>query len=881
VEVSSGPTIDPGDLEPGLLLTPTLELVRLLGEGGMGSIWVAFDKKLERDVAVKVISPTLMNSLSSIRRFQREARIAARVRHPHVVQMLDFGLIDETIPYLVMELLQGESLEACLEREGVLAPSACALLVDQVAQALHAAHGEGIIHRDIKPANVFLVDSTYDLFAKIVDFGIAKPKTSGETTAVTRAGTLVGTPTYMSPEQLLRAAEPTPHTDLWGLSVVAYECLTGYVPFDADTVAALGMVLGKGDFVAPSAQREGLPAELDAFFARALSLDPDERFQDPLDFAQAFVQAAGGFPTRSSRRRDERERVSKSPALGEARTLTPSSSGHARPSPALSPGRFGKYQLVAELGHGGMADVHLAVAQGPAGFGFSKLMVIKRLRPSLANDREFVGMIIDEARLAARLNHPNVVQTLEAGRVGRHCFIAMEYLDGQPFDRVLNRAHRRDGGLRNDLGYVVVSDMLAGLHHAHELCDYDGEPLKVVHRDVSPHNVFVTYDGQVKVVDFGIARAANRATHTATGVVKGKVFYMAPEQARGDDIDRRADIFSAGVLLWEVAVGRRMWGDKADILVMSQLARGEFPASPKEVDPEVPDAVDAICRRALAREPADRYPSAAAMQTDLDRVVHELRSGAQTARGHASRELGDYVATLFADDRLEIQAKIEQQMKALSEATHPELVEAVQITRNVTPRADQDAPTERHDVEAIHTLEGPGSTRTPALSDASRARSLHRGWWAAAAVVALGALALVVTQRAGSDVPSAPAASATPEGAASDAIPAASASETIRVRIRSRPADAVLVLDGRRLDDNPFDGRFARDDRVHDLVVEAPGHAPEARTVVFDHDHELLIELEPSARAVKGRPPPPSAPSPKGVGVKAKHTIDTADPYGH
>jgi serine/threonine-protein kinase len=269
-----------------------------------------------------------------------------------------------------------------------------------------------------------------------------------------------------------------------------------------------------------------------------------------------------------------------------------------------------------------MADVYLAVAQGPAGFGFSKLTVIKRLRPSLANDREFVSMIVDEARLAARLNHPNVVQTLEAGRVAKHYFIAMEYLEGQPFDRLLSRAHRRNGGMRKDLGYVVVSDMLAGLHHAHELCDYDGAPLNVVHRDVSPHNVFITYDGQVKVVDFGIARASNRATYTATGVVKGKVFYMAPEQACGDALDRRADIFSAGILLWEIAVGRRIWHDKDDVVVMHQLTSGGYPASPQEIDPSVPDGVDAICRKALAREPADRYSTAADMQADLDRVIH-------------------------------------------------------------------------------------------------------------------------------------------------------------------------------------------------------------------------------------------------------------------
>src|SRR5690606_26496300 len=183
---------------------------------------------------------------------------------------------------------------------------------------------------------------------------------------------------------------------------------------------------------------------------------------------------------------------------------------------------FGKFRLVAHLGHGGMAEVFLAAARGPDETGFSKLQVLKLLRPDLADEREFVDMLLDEARLAAQLNHPNVVQTLEAGCVDRRYFIAMEYLDGQPWYRVLRRARKRHGKLRPALAYHVISEVLAGLHHAHELRDFYGDPLDVVHRDISPPNVFVTYDGQVKVMDFGIAKARGRITSTSTGVLKGK-----------------------------------------------------------------------------------------------------------------------------------------------------------------------------------------------------------------------------------------------------------------------------------------------------------------------------------------------------------------------
>src|SRR5215468_3006277 len=201
-----------------------------------------------------------------------------------------------------------------------------------------------------------------------------------------------------------------------------------------------------------------------------------------------------------------------------------------------------KYRLIAEIGKGGMADVYLAVVQGPA--GFNKLVVIKKTRSELTRDPEFIAMFLDEARLAARLNHPNVVQTHEVGQEGDRYFIAMEYLDGQPLNRIRARAGSSFGV---NLQVRVLADVLAGLHHAHELCDFDGTPLGVVHRDATPQNVFVTYDGLIKVVDFGIAKAVDSSAETRTGVVKGKVTYMAPEQAKGDRVDRRADIFAVGV----------------------------------------------------------------------------------------------------------------------------------------------------------------------------------------------------------------------------------------------------------------------------------------------------------------------------------------------
>ena len=233
------------------------------------------------------------------------------------------------------------------------------------------------------------------------------------------------------------------------------------------------------------------------------------------------------------------------------------------PLPAnVSPSGFGRYHVFASLGRGGMADVFLAVARGP--MGFNKLAVIKRLRPTLVREPGFRDMFLDEARLAARLNHPNVIQSYEVGESHGSFYIAMEYLEGQPLNKIIAAAIARGEAFDPVFCARVIADACNGLNHAHELRDYDGTPLQIIHRDVSPHNVFVTYDGQVKLVDFGIAKAALSSTQTEVGVLKGKVAYMAPEQAMGGAIDARADLFAMGIVLWEMIARKRlMQGENA------------------------------------------------------------------------------------------------------------------------------------------------------------------------------------------------------------------------------------------------------------------------------------------------------------------------------
>src|SRR5512143_2313133 len=302
-----------------------------------------------------------------------------------------------------------------------------------------------------------------------------------------------------------------------------------------------------------------------------------------------------------------------------------------------------------------MGDVYLGVAQGPA--GFSKLMVIKMLRPALAEDEQFLAMFLEEARLAARLNHPNVVQTVEVGNEGSRHFLAMEYLEGQSLQRLRQRiAKDRPFPLGAHLRILV--DTLNGLHYAHDLVDIDGHALGIVHRDATPHNIFVTYDGQVKVVDFGIAKAMDSSLETRTGELKGKVAYMPPEQASAQRVDRRADIFAAGVMVWEAAVGRRLWKGLNEVAIMHELLTGNIP-SPRDVDPRVPPELDVICRRALAQRAEDRYATAADFAQDLERFLGSIGDRTTT------RDVSRLISEAFESDRREMRAIIDGQLRSL------------------------------------------------------------------------------------------------------------------------------------------------------------------------------------------------------------------------
>jgi eukaryotic-like serine/threonine-protein kinase len=400
----------------------------------------------------------------------------------------------------------------------------------------------------------------------------------------------------------------------------------------------------------------------------------------------------------------------------------------------MLPRSFGRYALFDFIGKGGMAEIYLA--RQKMQLGGARLCVVKEILAGFAGDPKFSEMLVHEAKLAARLNHANVVQVLDLGREDERLFIAMEYVEGFDLNDLLGRCSRSKVPLPFELAVHVVRETLRGLDYAHRRRGDRGEPLEIVHRDVSPSNLLLSFDGEVKVCDFGIAHANDVlsfgfAASEIDDALRGKAGYMSPEQARGEAVDARADVFAAGIILWELVAGRRMYKNSEGMgTLLEQAKRGDVPALPSRGLPEE-EALHAIVAKATSTDRDARYASAAAMLRDLDQYV--ARAKLMTS----ALKLGDWLMTTFGAEIVARRRARERAMSALEKGV-PLVAEPIAAA---FPPPSAALASVHEDVEPAMSPVGQQPTREKAR------RGVSTIAFVAVAIVAVAAALLAIAMR--------------------------------------------------------------------------------------------------------------------------------------
>lgn len=305
--------------------------------------------------------------------------------------------------------------------------------------------------------------------------------------------------------------------------------------------------------------------------------------------------------------------------------------------------QFGSYELIKRIAYGGMAEIHLAKTRGGLR-GFERLLALKVIHPKYSEDQEFIDMLVDEAKLAVQLSHGNICQTYDLGRIDNTYYIAMEFIDGKDLYQLLVKCSELDIRIPFDIAAFIALSTAAGLQYAHTRSDNYGRDLNLIHRDISPQNVLVSYDGEVKIVDFGIAKASQRGKETESGVIKGKFFYMSPEQAWGEKIDHRTDIFSTGICLYEMITGEMLYNEEKALVLLDKVRKAQIP-NMRALRPDLPPELERITLNALRRDRDERYESAGALQGALSGFLY--KNWPKFSR----RRVSDFMKRVFGDNR--------------------------------------------------------------------------------------------------------------------------------------------------------------------------------------------------------------------------------------
>jgi eukaryotic-like serine/threonine-protein kinase len=522
---------------------------------------------------------------------------------------------------------------------------------------------------------------------------------------------------------------------------------------------------------------------------------------------------------------------------------------------SVLPNRIGRYEVLGQLATGGMAEILLARLEGPS--DFRRAVVIKRILRKYAQTSAFVAMFLDEARIVAKIRHPNVVQVHELGDHEGDVFLVLEYVAGENLSSVLKRATSSREKLEPALVAHVIAEACAGLHAAHELVSEDGKAQNLVHRDVSPQNIFIAYDGHVKLLDFGVALTDERIARTEVGDVKGKFEYMSPEQANGEPLDRRSDIFAMGVVLYELGTGRRLFKRTSHTKTLDAICK-EPVIPPSRLVDGFPIPLEAVCMRALSKKPEDRYATSAEMRRDLLEIARELSSPVEA--------LAERMKRLFPD-------RIKEKEELLRRVSDGDAVAEL-------PPGEVD-----DDVRVPPVPDAPYAAAGPALQPAAMPGPRTASPWFGATLTAGTALTIIGVALAvrlsrtppatetvldtASTSDSAATSAAAPSAPLTSASTSLSASSEVLVHVESRPAGVHVLTDGSERGTTPLDLRIARGESPIMFELRSPGFVTSSQSIVPDADQKLFLALQPSGRATAPRPRGAAAPSKPGPSAAA------------
>ncbi|MCW5803953.1 MAG: protein kinase [Deltaproteobacteria bacterium] len=695
-------------------------LKRMLASGGMGDVFYAEHVKLgEAEARVyKILKPHLMEQRIAVERFEAEARAAA-INHKNIMRARDFGTVGNSL-YIEMDYFEGESLASVLvSAGGMLPPSRTVAILAGVAAGIHAAHKKTIIHRDLKPENIFIttIDGVRDV-AKVLDFGVAKLRGDLALASATQSGTMVGTPAYAAPEQFEPNAQITHRVDIWALGAIAYQMATGALPHQ--TEPTLEGYFSVGPFqifnrlihhkpIDACERNPNIPPAMGRVIMRAIERAPAYRFDSAHSFVIALAESLGPDGLRIVRKYapefvDDNNLLETHRVAGGAR-----SSGHRGNE---------RYVFERKLGEGGMAEVFVGRATGAD--GFSRPVAIKRVLAQFSNNAQFIELFTKEARTVSVLEHTNIVQVLDYDRdTSGRPYLVMEYVQGKDLKALI-----KSGPLPPSIAIQIAIDILRGLEYAHGR--------RILHRDISPHNVLLSWDGAVKVSDFGIAKALDPDGTGHSIHAKGKPGYMSPEQIEAGQLDWRSDLYSVGIVLWEMVTGKRLFGGGVQEAFEAIMHRP--PRAPSSVHP-VPSDLESHILMLLARTPGLRF-------LDAGSAIYALLACESTPiDGH--RELRHLMAERFPQEAPAV--------SALRSSTPSVPIRRTVTDSNLPPTVSN--PRRRPAAAPAAPASIPPTTFGSAASEAVPRSAPPRRWpaLAAASIVALAgvSIALVVSRRSG------------------------------------------------------------------------------------------------------------------------------------